>query len=235
MCGRYALITDLPTLEAHFDAQGRIDFAPRYNIAPSQQAPVVRQGATGREISLPRWGLIPHWAREPRPNFSTINARAETVAEKPTFRTPFRRSRCLVPATGFYEWKQEGKGQKQPWLLRHRDGLIAFAGLWDRWQRGGQVIDSYSIIVTDANEVVRQIHDRMPVILAPADYGTWLDSTTTLAELQDLLAPCAAESLSLTPVGRYLNSPEHDDPQCLEPPQDPCQDDPGQPYSQAAR
>jgi len=220
MCGRYTLATDAQALVDLFDIE-RVLFdpavlVPRYNIAPSQSVPIVRQGESGRELLLARWGLVPHWSREAQTKYSTINARAETVADKPTYRDAFRRKRCLIPATGFYEWKREGD-RKVPCHIRIGDTQVfALAGLWDRWDREGEGFDSCSIIVTGANPAMQQIHDRMPVILNPAQYNTWLNPAhCNRAQLQALLVPFGGE-LDIYPVSRRVNSPANDEPALIE-------------------
>ena len=216
MCGRYNLIIDGDSLAESLDIQQSFEFKARYNIAPSQMAPVIRMGEQGRELVMMKWGLLPHWSKEEKLKYSTINARAETVAEKPTFRTPFKRSRCLVPATGFYEWKAEVSGPKQPYLIRKQDRkLMVFSGLWDHWEKEGQVIDSYTIIVTQANQIIRNVHDRMPVILNSKNYDEWLDPSTQVERLHELMGPSPDSLLDLTPISRHVNSPAHDDPACL--------------------
>ena len=215
MCGRFFLVEDGQSLKLHFNAEGEISFSPRYNIAPSQDAPVIRHGESGREITLMHWGLIPHWSKESKLKYSTINARAETVDQKPVYRTPFKRSRCLVPASGFYEWKK-AEGGKQPYLIKSKTGLMAFAGLWDHWQGEGGAIDSFSIIVTDANRKVMPIHDRMPVILDENDYSAWLDPKTQVEDLKSLLIPFNDEDIELQPVSKRVNSPRNDDPECIQ-------------------
>lgn len=219
MCGRYNLISDAEALVDFFKTANRIDTQARYNIAPSQDAPVVRAGKSGPELAMMHWGLVPHWARDRKIGHHTINARAETVASKPAFRDAFRRHRCLIPATGFYEWKTTANG-KQPYNIRVGDGkLFAFAGLWAHWDKGLEgPLDSFSIIVTDANEVIKPVHERMPVILHPDDYETWLDPTIQdPALLQPLLRPCPAGWVNSYPVSSRVNTPANDDPACLEP------------------
>jgi putative SOS response-associated peptidase YedK len=160
-------------LAKQFQLDDVADLAPRYNIAPTQDVAVVRLNPSTekRELSMLRWGLIPFWAEDPKVGYSTINARAETVATKPSFREAFKKRRCLVVADGFYEW-QRTDGQKQPYLIHLKDNSpFAFAGLWERWRKGEQAIESCSIIVTEPNAVLEPIHDRMPVILSPEDYG----------------------------------------------------------------
>lgn len=221
MCGRYNLITDTQALVDFFEIENVLfDFAelePRYNIAPGQAVPVVRTGEAGRELLLARWGLVPHWSKEARSKYSTINARAETVAEKPTYRDAFKHKRCLIPATGFYEWRPEGD-KKMPHHIRMRDGeIFAFAGLWDRWGKEGEGFESCSIIVTAANETMQPIHERMPVILNRAQYNSWLNTGHyNRVQLESMLAPYAAE-LDVYPISRKVNNPGNDNPSLIEP------------------
>jgi len=221
MCGRYNLITDAEALIDFFEIEQTLfdvsELQPRYNIAPSQDVPIIRDTGNGRELALVRWGLVPHWSREEKPKYSTINARAETVAEKPTYREAFKRKRCLIPATGFYEWRREGD-QKTPHHIRLPEGgLFAFAGLWDHWDKEGASFDSCSIIVTGANETMQPIHDRMPVILNQIQYNTWLAADHfNRAQLESMLVPYTGE-MKAFPVSRLVNSPKNDDPRCIEP------------------
>ena len=222
MCGRYAITSPLEAVIKAFSVDGAgLNFPPRYNGAPSQNLPVVRstQGS-GRELALMRWGLVPSWSKGPDSRFSMINARSETVASKPAYRGPFRQRRCLVPANGFYEWKQTADG-KQPYFITLRsDELFAFAGLWDHWQRpDGDEITSFTIMVTAANDCVRPIHDRMPVILGPEDYRSWLgeDGAPSRTKLAIMLRPYPAELTRAYPVSRKVNSPANDGPDLLEP------------------
>lgn len=219
MCGRYNLITDAKALVDFFEIDtvlfDPVELVPRYNIAPGQAVPIIRAGESGRELLLARWGLVPHWSKEARPKYSTINARAETVAEKPTYRDAFKRKRCLIPATGFYEWKRDGD-RKTPHHIRIKDGgILAFAGVWDRWDKEGVAFESCSIIVTAANEVMQPIHDRMPVILNPVQYNTWLNTEHyNRAKLEAMLVPYHGE-LEAYPVGRFVNNPLNDQPKCI--------------------
>jgi putative SOS response-associated peptidase YedK len=190
---------------------------PRYNIAPSQSALVVRLDQEGRrEGALLRWGLIPFWAKDEKIAYKTINARAETVASAPAFRAAYRRRRCIVPATGFYEWKRLQRG-KQPYRIRPADApLFGFAGLWESWRAPtGEAIETYTILTTDANELMRELHNRMPVILAPADYGAWLDADHP--DAQALLKPCPPERMTAYPVSARVNSPANDDESVIAP------------------
>ncbi|MGJ0517176.1 MAG: SOS response-associated peptidase [Methylomicrobium sp.] len=220
MCGRFALYSDPFTLAHRFSAEAPPELRPRFNVAPTQNILIVREENDKRYFTCVRWGLIPPWAKAIDSGYSTINARAETVAHKPVFREAFRRRRCLIPADGFYEWqvKPEGKA-KQPWFIVLRSRLpMALAGLWERWRspKGGD-LESCSIIVTEANELMRPIHDRMPVILAPGDWNAWLDTAAHDARiLQNLLKPYPDESMAAWPVSTQVNSPRHDTVECIE-------------------
>lgn len=210
MCGRYALNATATELIEHFQLLSCPDFSPRFNIAPTSQIPIIRwKPDTGRVGQLVRWGLVPKGAVEPTPKLN--NARAETVHEKPSFRTGFQKHRCIIPASGFYEW-QTVAGKKQPYYIQPAEGLFAFAGLLAAWKApDDQTIVSTCIITTGPNEVMAPIHDRMPVILAPGDFDTWLDPGN--ADPRDLLRPCAAEGMSAYPV-KPLKT---DGPECVEP------------------
>lgn len=220
MCGRFTLKTTAEVLAEHFELPEVPVLVPRYNIAPSQTVAVVRGGAepAGRELTGLRWGLIPSWAEDPGIGNRMINARAETVAEKPAFRSAFRRRRCLIVADGFYEWRRQD-GRTQPFYFRLRDGgPFAIAGLWERWEKGDEPIESCTLLTTGANDVVGPVHDRMPVVLDPAEYGRWLDPRVDRPEgLQPLLQPYPGERMVALPVGRHVNDPRHDDPRCIEP------------------
>jgi putative SOS response-associated peptidase YedK len=221
MCGRFTLHTPEAEILDAFDIDALpvgIRLSPRFNIAPSQDVAVIRADNGQRRLGLARWGLVPGWSKEARPRYSTINARLESVAEKPAYRVPYRRKRCLVPADGFYEW-QHGKNGKIPHHICMQDrGVFAFAGLWDHWEDGSEAFDSCVIITTAASGVMTQVHARMPVILDPANYAAWLDPALT--EPRDI-TPCLAASpaghLTAQPVSNYVNSPAHDDPGCLQP------------------
>ena len=176
------------------------------------------QAGEGRELALLRWGLVPSWAKDPSIGNRMINARAETVATKPSYRAAFKRRRCLVPADGYYEWKKTGKA-KQPYLIRLQDERpFAMAGLWESWQdAGGAALQTFTIITTEANEATCDIHNRMPVILSPGDYPLWLDPEFERAEqLQELLQPYDSHAMRLDPVSTYVNSPRNDSPECIE-------------------
>ncbi len=219
MCGRYNLITDGQAFIDAFQVINHLDWQPRFNIAPSQEVPAIRQEEDGRKAVLLRWGLIPHWAKDEKFGYRTINARAEMVDTKPAFRTAFKRRRCLIPATGFYEWRRM-QGYKQPYNIRVKNQeLFAFAGLWEHWQSPeGKAVESCTIIVTEANEAVKPIHDRMPVILEPDDYGAWLDpEMQDTSRLKTLLKSYPADKMEYWPVSRRVGSPANDDPHLIEP------------------
>ncbi len=202
MCGRFLLTTPAEDLVELLGLSEAPDVSPRFNIAPTQSVGLVRarRPGSGREWADARWGLIPAGARDPRDTPLLFNARAETLARKPAFRDAFRERRCLVPASGFYEWKAEGK-KKIPYLIQMSDGRpFAFAGLWERWERGDPPVESCTIVTTEPNDVVRALHDRMPVILSPADYGRWLDPASPPVELLSLLTPFAGQ-LTAAPTG----------------------------------
>lgn len=226
MCGRYAIANPKQLLEAfgvirkseQFDR--RIIDTPRYNIAPSQPALTVRTShANQRELTFLLWGLIPPWSKDPNPNTRLINARSETAATKPAFRAAMRYRRCLVPATHFYEWQRTGK-TKQPYAIEMADeSPFAFAGIWEHYQSpDGSELETFAILTCEPNEMMADIHDRMPVIIDPNDYDRWLDSSIqNAAEINDLLKPFPAELMASYPVSSYVNSPKNTGPQCIEP------------------
>jgi putative SOS response-associated peptidase YedK len=221
MCGRYSLTTELDRAISHFQAEPLVKLAPRYNIAPTQPVPVVHQNLDNhrRELTLMHWGLIPSWSRDPNIGARLINARSETVAEKPSFRNAFRRRRCLLPATGFYEWQQLTKG-KQPFnCCREDGGLFALAGLWETWQGpNGEEIESCTILTKAADELMQPIHDRMPVVVSPDDYQSWLDAQTNPVQLHALINASTLAVMYLYPVSSKVNRAQYDAPDCLEPP-----------------
>jgi putative SOS response-associated peptidase YedK len=218
MCGRYSLDARSSEIVEAFGLAEAIAISARYNIAPTQSVPVVRLDpeADQRELHMIRWGLTPAWARSPRP---IINARSETIAGKPSFRSAFRQRRCLVPASGFYEWQKLG-GAKQPFCIRPRDGgVLAFAGIWDRYaDEAGRPVDAFAILTCGPNRIMAPIHDRMPVILDPAAFAVWLDPRVQTPEpLEALLVPAPDDRLTAYPVSSRVNSPAHDDAECMEP------------------
>jgi putative SOS response-associated peptidase YedK len=221
MCGRYRLSRRKQIVEEYFDASSDEDWTPRFNIAPTQPVPVIRQNPKEprRELSLMRWGLIPLWAKDMSGAAMMINARSETAATKPAFRDPLTNRRCLVPADGFYEWQRTGKA-KQPYCFEVNDGaLFAFAGLWDRWKDpSGQWIKSCSILTTTPNAVTASIHDRMPVILDPNCYDLWLDpGMHDMRAVSDMLKPYDAQLMRSYPVSARVNHVVNDDAECSTP------------------
>ncbi|HEX6900686.1 MAG TPA: SOS response-associated peptidase [Thermoanaerobaculia bacterium] len=222
MCGRYTLSTPSDDLALLFDISELMPLPPRYNLAPTQEAAVVRVTEPGapRRLDLLKWGLIPYWAKEAAIGNRLINARSETVVEKASFKTSFKKKRCLIPADGFYEWKKEGK-LKQPYLIHRKDGKpFAFAGLWSSWRdpERGQPVETFTILTTDANDLMRPLHDRMPVILDRENFDLWLDpKVEDMAKLQPLLVPHSSEDFEAFPVSRLVNSPTNDLPNCIEP------------------
>jgi putative SOS response-associated peptidase YedK len=226
MCGRYSLTTAPEAMRALFGFENLPNLPPRYNIAPTQPVPVVRTSETGgRELVLLRWGLIPHWSRDAAMAAKMINARAETVADKPAFRDAFRSRRCLVPADGFYEWRTED-GRKQPFRIGMKGGApFAFAGLWDRWTAtaegpifaAGQCVETVTIITVTANDKLRPIHPRMPAILPPEAFERWLDTGDNPGTALALLRPYPPEPMAFYRVGPAVNNVRNDDPGCVEP------------------
>ena len=220
MCGRYTLRTDLREIAKHFGVTEVPNITPRYNISPTQEVAIVRvtDEAQGREMELYRWGLIPSWAKDPSVGSKMINARAETVTEKPSFREAFKRRRGLIPADGFYEWARAGS-RKQPYYFQMKNKQpFAFAGLWESWQSDGERINSCTIITTAANELLREVHDRMPAILREEDYEAWLDPEMHKAELlQGLLRSYDAGEMMAYPVGTLVNTPGRDERALIEP------------------
>jgi len=219
MCGRFVEYSDPGLYARHFELDALCETRPRYNLAPTQPVLAIRETDAGKRELIPlRWGLVPAWSRGPDSRYSMINARAETVKSKPAYRNAFKHRRCLIPAEGFYEWKTE-PGGKTPFLIHRQDRApFAMAGLWERWHGDdGPGIESCTILVTDANALVRTIHDRMPVILAREDYGAWLDPANQDADgLLDLLKPTPPDQWALHPVSRQVNSPRNDGPQLLD-------------------
>jgi putative SOS response-associated peptidase YedK len=222
MCGRYRLSRRKQLVEEYFDtASGETEWTPRYNIAPTQPVPVIRQNPTQprRELSLMRWGLVPSWSKNMSGAAMMINARSETAAAKPAFRDPLTSRRCLVPADGFYEWQRTGEA-KQPYCFELNDGeLFAFAGLWDHWKDpSGQWVKSCSILTTTPNAVTSAVHDRMPVILDRSDYDLWLDpGMKNVDAASELLRPCDPRMMRCYPVSTRVNHVANDDEACSTP------------------
>jgi putative SOS response-associated peptidase YedK len=217
MCGRFSLTQSAEIIAQTFQLLEVPPNSPRYNIAPTQPVATIRQNP-GRQFQWMRWGLIPSWAKDLSIGNKLINARAETLTEKPSFRHAFKQRRCLIIADGFYEWQQVDN-RKQPYYFQMKDGTpFAFAGLWETWHSPqGEEIISCTIITTDANAIAKPIHARMPVILPSDSYDRWLDSTVTDFQiLQRLLQPYDSEAMKTTAVSRAVNNPENDTPECIQ-------------------
>ncbi|MGC2198454.1 MAG: SOS response-associated peptidase [Terriglobales bacterium] len=219
MCGRYRLSRRKQIIEEYFGCDPwEDDWEPRYNIAPTQSVPVVRQNPKEpvRQLSLMKWGLIPHWAKDASGAASTINARSETAATKPAFRDALKSRRCLIPADGFYEWARKG-ASKEPFCFEVKDGeLFAFAGLWDGWKdANGNWVKTCSVLTTRPNTVTSAVHDRMPVILDPDSYDLWLDpGMQDVVAISELLKPYDARLMRSYPVSTRVNSVGNDDEGC---------------------
>jgi putative SOS response-associated peptidase YedK len=222
MCGRYVLKRkDLEALMEQLGVKDPREFVSRYNIAPSTMVPAIRAGSEdrGREAVALQWGLVPFWSKDAKTGAKLANARAEGIAGKPAFREPFRKRRCVVPASGFYEWQTIGR-LKQPWYFHLRDDQpFVFAGLWERWRSAdGVELQTCSLITTTPNERVRPLHDRMPVILRGGAIDTWLDpAISEPGTLEPLLRPIAADEMLATPVSPLVNSVRNESPDCIAP------------------
>ena len=225
MCGRY-VTPDQAAIERHYHL-GRgghnNPFSERYNVTPQQgntaaYVPVIRHRADGEtELAALQWWLLPYWSKEPRIKFSTFNARTDTVASAASYRVPFRKRRCLIPALGWFEWQATPQGKLKWWLHRPDRGIVSFAGLWDRWHRGDEVIESCTIIVGAANTAMRQVHDRMPVIIEPGDEAFWLDTKIEVTNaLEALLTPPPADMITAHRV-RSDKRPQDDDTTLIDP------------------
>ena len=224
MCGRFALATDENAIVEEFSLQTTflpptIELAPRYNIAPSQPILTIYQNTNkDRQATHFQWGLVPSWAKEAKIGAKMINARSETVAEKPSFRAAFKRRRCIIPASGFYEW-QKTADSKQPIYIHPQDAAhFAFAGLWERWQSpDGSILQTCTILTTRPNELMTPIHNRMPVILEPEDYADWLEPEEKPQLGLHLLRPFPAERMATYPVSKLVNNPRNESPDCIVP------------------
>ncbi|MDJ0926437.1 MAG: SOS response-associated peptidase [Gammaproteobacteria bacterium] len=216
MCGRFAFYSPREAVNAIFGVDFPLDLEPRYNITPSQHVATLRVDRTGvTEPVLLRWGLVPSWAKDPAIGNRMINARAETVREKPSFRAAFKRRRCAILADGFYEWRAVA-GAKQPYFITHQEGQpFAMAGLWERWNRGDEPLETCTIITTAANRRLENLHARMPVIFLPEQLEAWLTDDDP-EQLQDLLRPCADDLLRYWPVSRRVNSPANEGAELLD-------------------
>jgi len=216
MCGRYALYDELAQLEAQYEAQIAKDdkWQKSYNIAPTQNAPIIRNTETGRSVEMMRWGLVPVWAKDIKIGSKMINARVETIKTKPTYRSAFK-NRCIVPANGFYEWKLV-HGVKQPYFIHPPEGLFSFAGMWDTWRpENGEEIHSFTIVTTDHNFFMTDLHDRMPVILDRDSVDIWMDNKSEKEELYDLMTAFEGE-MDAYPVSTGVNKPINNNEHCIE-------------------
>jgi putative SOS response-associated peptidase YedK len=219
MCGRYTLHHEPEEIEERFGVEPDLELlAPRYNIAPSQIIPVIHRTGSKEMVGC-KWGLIPFWAKDPKIGNNLINAKAETVAEKPSFKHAFAKRRCLIPADGFYEWQKRGKAPSQPIYVRRRDGgLFAFAGLWEEWKTPeGEALATCAIITVEPNELVAQFHHRMAAILKPDEEAAWIDPGSKVEDLLRLLRPYPGDELEAFPVSRAVNSPSFDGAACIAP------------------
>ena len=220
MCGRFTATFTFRDLKVRFNLQGVLpELAPRYNIAPTQQAGVIVSSAGRPEVTLMRWGLVPSWAKDLAIGNRMINARGETIASKPSFKPLVERRRCLVPADGFYEWRKEGKRRVPVWIYLKSREPFAFACLWDSWrQPDGTLLRSFTIVTCSANETLRPIHDRMPAIVKPEDEEAWLDTSACgLDRAIALIDPYPAALMQTHDVSTLVNSPANDQPACLFP------------------
>jgi putative SOS response-associated peptidase YedK len=219
MCGRFTLRTPARDLVEVFELLREPELSPRYNIAPTQHVAVIRQDGKSRQLSLMRWGLVPAWSKDPKAGPPLINARSETIATKPSFRTAFKRRRCLIPADGFYEWqkKPDAKTKVPHYIRMAKDRAFAFAGLWEIWcGADGSQLESCTIVTTEANELMRSLHDRMPVILPEEHFAQWLDpKNEEPAELASLLKPYPPTEMMAFPISTLVNSPRNECPECI--------------------
>jgi putative SOS response-associated peptidase YedK len=210
MCGRFWLLADWLAIEKEFGISEHESLRASFNIAPTQIAAVILDENPSIVVGL-QWGLIPSWSKEPKMQYSTINAKAETLQEKPSYRTLVQRRRCVIIADGFYEWKTNGK-TKQPYAITYKKGLFAMAGLWDEWHGNDKTLRTFTIITTSANKLMQPIHERMPVMLTPDQVPDWLAEGNT-----ELLKPFPAEQMSATPISTLVNSPRNNTPDVLKP------------------
>ncbi len=218
MCGRYTLAAGPEYIAEYFQIDGPIpEFQPCWNITPAGDVPVICQAPDdGRTCSLMHWGLIPHWAKERNAKYKMINAKAETLSSRPAYRTAYKHRRCLIPASGFYEWHLEQNGKQPYYIFPKNEDLLAFAGLWEYWE-GEHIINSCTIITTESNTLLQSIHDRMPVIIGKNNYQDWLDPNNTNTEqLHKLLVPCDKNLLDYYRISKAVNNPAHDNPALID-------------------
>lgn len=223
MCGRFVLSVSARRLAGHFgidldeELERMLKITPRYNISPTQLVPIFRLAPKDSkpELANLKWGLLPAWSKDAKAAYHTINAMAETVDTKPAFRAAFRKRRCIVPMSGFYEWKRLDEKNKQPnYVHGTSDDLLGVAGLWDHWEREGEIVESFTVITTEANHLMHSLHTRMPVILKPEDYLHWVQARE-VDDLKAMLRPCPDSWLTAHPVSKYVNSPKNEGPECI--------------------
>lgn len=218
MCGRFQLTASPEEIAEHFQLSRLPKYQPSYNITPARKilCIVELEDQSLKAVNL-FWGLVPSWSKDPKNSHHLINARVETIREKPSFRTAFHKRRCLIVAQGFYEWQKLGSGKQAFHIHRHDNQLFAFAGVWEHWQQEQQALYSCSVITTEANELMQPIHERMPVIMPTGCYHDWLNITSNTDDAYDLLEKSAYANIVTTPVSDWVNNPRHDDVQCIEP------------------
>ena len=215
MCGRFALKIPTYQLKQYYSTTNAVAYSSRYNIAPSRDIVSVTQHGNQRDMHMMRWGLVPSWAKDVSIGNKTINARSETLEEKPSFRTSFQRKRCVIPASGFFEWHTK---TREPYYFTPKDTLFSFAGLWDGWKTpDGKELLSCTIITADANKTIKPIHDRMPVILDKDGIDTWLNPSSEVSLLKSLFLPYDDAKLQAWPVSKLVNDPANNIPEILEP------------------
>lgn len=219
MCGRYTLASPSTKLFERFGLDGDApELTPNYNVAPTQSVAAILSEDGERRLETLRWGLVPSWAKDLSIGNRMINARSETAHEKPSFRSAFKRRRCLIPADGFYEWKRDEIGGKQPFHIRMESGEpFAFAGLWESWDGGDGEVRTCAILTTEANDMMGEIHHRMPVILPEELYEAWLGTEAEKQELISMMEPYSSDGMEAYPVSRFVNKPSNNDPHCIEP------------------
>ena len=217
MCGRYSLTASPEAIAEHFQLLRPVKFQPSYNVAPARKIlNIVELDDQSRKAVNLFWGLVPSWAKDNKNSSHLINARAGTVREKPSFRAAFKQRRCLIPASGFYEWRHDEVSKQAFYIHRQDRQLFAFAGLWEQWQHETEALYSCTLITTAATDLMQPIHDRMPVIIPPEHYHPWLDKTTDAEQAFELLDNQAYAQMTATPISDWVNNPRHDDERCIE-------------------
>ncbi|MEQ8770452.1 MAG: SOS response-associated peptidase [Phycisphaerales bacterium] len=220
MCGRFTRSYSWQEVHDFLDLKfpEELEIPASYNVAPTQVSPVARNGERGRELAWCRWGLVPSWAKDPSVGSRMINARAETAAEKPAFRAAMKRRRCVVPASGFYEWQKDAGGKKRPHYIARADGaVLLFAGLWEEWDHGDGPLQTFTVLTTAPNELMATLHDRMPVVLEREEVGAWLDPRAEVASVRPMLDSAADGVLVAHEVSARVNSVRADDARLIEP------------------